>query len=423
MRACLIIPPASFLQDDWVFPPLGVLRVGAVLEEAGHEVVVVHGSDEIPSADVYGITATTPQMPAAMEERQGRTILGGAHATLVAASARRGSFRGVLALADLLANFSCVVAGDGELAIHDALAGGTGLLDADVEHSKYYVQNQDHLPLPARHLIDLDSYKYLIDGKRSTSMITQLGCPFGCGFCGGRYSRFYRRVRRRSIGAILREVEHLIDLGYEGIMFLDDELNIALDLVLLMERLENYHLALRGFARASLFTEQQANSMVKAGFKEILFGFESGSDRMLTNMQKGSVEDNTRAFQVAREAGLRVKALMSIGHPGESEETVKETAEWLVEQAPDEFDLTIVTPYPGSPYWDDADYTSEEWIYTAPSGDKLHQVDSDYLQEAVWYKGVPGKYFSHVYTDHLTPADLVYLRDSTDTAVREVLYP
>lgn len=423
MRACLIIPPASFLQDDWVFPPLGILRVGAVLEEAGHEVVVVHGSDEIPSADVYGITATTPQMPAAMEERQGRTILGGAHATMVAASARRGGTRGKRVLEALLNQFSCVISGDGELAIHDALAGGTGLLDADVEHSKYYVQNQDHLPLPARHLIDLDSYKYLIDGKRSTSMVTQLGCPFGCGFCGGRHSRFYRRVRRRSIAAVLREVEHLIDLGYAGIMFLDDELNVSLDLVLLLERLEHYHLALRGFARASLFTEQQANAMAKAGFKEILFGFESGSDRMLTNMQKGSVEDNTRAFQVAREAGLRVKALMSIGHPGESEETVKETAEWLLSQAPEEFDLTIVTPYPGSPYWDDAVETSEGWSYTSPVGDRLHQIDSDYLHKSVWYKGITGQYSSHVYTDYLTAADLVYLRDFTDASVREVLFP
>ena len=51
----------------------------------------------------------------------------------------------------------------------------------------------------------------------------------------------------------------------------------------------------------------------------ILIGFESGSPRILRNInKKATVDDNTRAVEAAHRAGLKVKALMSIGHPGES---------------------------------------------------------------------------------------------------------
>lgn len=440
MRVCLINPPSSFLLDDLVFPPLGILRIAACLEGAGHEVEVINlaGRDPILplgiKADSYGITATSPQMPAVMRilpQIQGHTILGGAHPTMVAAAAKRGSVRGGYLLSHLLSKFSCVVAGDGELAILPALH-AYSLLDADDPKSPYYVKDQDSLPLPSRHLLNLSSYNYRIDGKRATSIVTQLGCPFGCGFCGGRYSPFYRRVRLRTVPTIMEEIRLLHqEHGFEGFMFLDDELNVAPQMVSLMHSLSDYQkdqgirFSLRGFIKASLFTESQADSLRDAGFSEVLFGFESGSNRILKNIQKGSVEDNTRAVGVARRAGLRVKALMSVGHPGESEDSVRDTREWLLDSdsSPDEFDITVITTYPGTPYWDDAiqDKGSRFYTYTAKSGDRLHMEDTDYTTDSSYYKGAPGQYRSHVWTDFLSQSKMESCRDSLEKDVRDRL--
>lgn len=422
MRICLVNPASTFMVSDRVFPPLGLLRVAAVLRDAGFDVVVADGTQP-EEADVYGIGATTAQMPAtvAMLPLGSRTILGGAHATMVATAARRGSARGRALLQGLLRRFDTVVAGDGEVAVLEALRGRDGLLDADDLKSPWYVQDQDALPLPARDLIDLGAYQYEIDGRPATSLVSQLGCPFGCAFCGGRYSPFYRKIRNRSVDSVIREVEALVAQGYEGLMFLDDELNVSRAMLDLMRRLKPFGLALRGPVKASLFTQEQADAMAEAGFREVLFGFESGHDRILKAMQKGTVADNTRAFRIARAAGMRVKALMSLGHPGESFETAHATRDWLLEMKPDAFDVTVITPYPGTPYWDDAVRDGDRWTFWAKTGARLHQVDTDYEREPNYYKGIPGEYVSYVYTDFLTRQDLVTVRDRIEAEVREAL--
>src|SRR5262249_61598813 len=105
-----------------------------------------------------------------------------------------------------------------------------------------------------------------------------------------------------------------------------------------------------------------------AGFRWILTGFESGSPRILENINKRATRDeNTRCLEIAHRHGLKVKALMSIGHPGESLQTIRETQEWLMETKPEDFDVTIITTYPGTPYYDEAGRDKSRpdvWVYT-----------------------------------------------------------
>lgn len=114
---------------------------------------------------------------------------------------------------------------------------------------------------------------------------------------------------------------------------------------------------------------------------------------------------------------------MSLGHPGESAETVFETMDWLLQNAPDDFDATVITTYPGSPYYDEAVETAPGiWTFTAPrTGDRLHAYDCDFTQEAAYYKGAPGDYRSFVFTDHLTAEQLVRHRDDLEREVRDKL--
>jgi len=133
--------------------------------------------------------------------------------------------------------------------------------------------------------------------------------------------------------------------------------------------------------------------------------------------------DNTRAVEIAKKHGLKVKALMSIGHAGESMETIENTKNWLLEVQPEEFDCTIITTYPGSPYFDDAVFNGKHYVYTDPRNrDRLYQSNIDYLSELDYYKGDPnGGYVSYVWTDHINSTELVQARDALEKEVREKL--
>src|SRR6266404_2880156 len=190
MKVTLITPPSGFLLDERVFPTLGILRVGASLRAAGIDVDHLDLSGvsnyldvvrDYKEQSIFAITATTPQMPAAVKiarQLKGRTILGGPHVTLDNAAAKRGNMRAELALFDLQTEFDCLVAGDGEQAIFAALVQGAGIIDADDPKSDLWQTSQKFTesPWPDRTLVDMDSYHYTIDGVRATSMISQLGC-------------------------------------------------------------------------------------------------------------------------------------------------------------------------------------------------------------------------------------------------------
>jgi len=241
-------------------------------------------------------------------------------------------------------------------------------------------------------------------------------------------------IRTRSTESIVAEVKLLYERhGFTGFMFYDDELNVNKNMVGLMNALADLQDSLgqefrfRGFVKSELFNAEQAAAMYRAGFRWLLSGFESGSPRILENINKrAGLDDNTRAVEVAKAAGLKVKALMSVGHPGESEQTTRETQEWLLKVQPEEFDCTVITTYPGTPYYDEAIAHPSEpgvWTYThAKTGDQLHAYDIDFLVVADYYKGDPkGGYKAFVYTDDLSAEELVARRNWIEDSVRSAL--
>ena len=459
---CLITPPSAFLLDERVFVSLGILKVAASLEQGGYQVNLLDlsGVENFlsPLADylatcqdaAIGITATTPQLPAVMRIAQTirelrpdiRLILGGPHVTLVYSAQklekRRGiPGRGQIAAAQLERAFDVLCSGDGELAIFQALVpDAPKVVDGDDPKGGLFLTDAMYTasPMPARHLVDLDSYRYSIEGHRATSLIAQLGCPFNCGFCGGRNSKTLRQIRNRTVESILGEVETLYDTyGYTGFMFYDDELNVSKTMVELMEGLariqdrRGIEFRLRGFVKSELFTERQAEVMYRAGFRWLLCGFEAASPRILENINKKATrEDNDRCVEFAKKHGLKVKALMSCGHPGDSEESILAIGDWLIANQVDEFDCTVITTYPGTPYYDLATPHPTEkgvWTYTHPkTNDRLHAYELDYTICADYYKGDPsGGYRSFVFTDHLTADQIVALRNQVETTVRAKL--
>ena len=180
-KICIVIPPSPFLLDERVFPFLGPLKVAGSLEAAGVPVEVLDLSGYKNYADimrehastteakVFGITATTPQLPAAVEvsdaireaRADARIILGGTHATLTVAALNHEKKHGVTGRAHrafdrLLPYFDTIVAGDGEETIFHAIADDAPkLIDADGRKSPrkaLFLDNarRNASPCPAR---------------------------------------------------------------------------------------------------------------------------------------------------------------------------------------------------------------------------------------------------------------------------------
>ena len=457
----LVIPPSPFLLDERVFVSLGILRVAASLESQGVTVGVLDLSgvsnflealeSYLETADIewIGITCTTPQLPAAVklanvirEHRPDlKILLGGPHVTLTYGAVKVETKAGIVGRAHKAARllehyFDHLVSGDGELAVFELFkVDPPKMIDGDDNRGDFFMTDEiyEESEMPARHLVDLTSYHYSIEGFPATSLIAQLGCPFKCGFCGGRNSRSLRLIRTRSEFSIIEEVRWLYEnYGYTGFMFYDDELNVSRTFVKLLNDLYDLQqelgveFRLRGFVKAELFNEEQAEAMYRAGFRWILSGFEAAHPRILKNIEKiATLEDNTRVVEIAHKYGLKVKALMSVGHPGETKDSILAIKDWLIKMKVDDFDCTVITTYPGTPYYDLATPDPKKpgvWTYTYKNGDRLHAYELDHTITADYYKGDPdGGYTAYVFTDHLSADEIVKLRNEVERDVREEL--
>ncbi len=382
MKIDLIIPPAPYLIDGKVFPPLGILYAAAFLEKHGHNVRVIDllnnkETYEPNKADYIGITATTPDFPKALEilkiikklNPNQKVVIGGSHS--------------------IIAPKECKKYFD---------------MTGDEFFDKLKINEDFNSRTPARHLIDMDSYHYEIDGRKATNIIGQLGCPYNCAFCCGRYIKEFNKIKTRNVKDIMFELDCLnIRYKYTAFMFYDDEINLN------KKRLSELCFALkkkdyrwRAFIRSDLFTEEMAKEMAESGCHELLCGVESGSDRILKIINKKTTSKiNTKARELCRKYGIRFKALLMIGLPSETREDVMMTKQWLLDNKPDTFDITIFAPYPGSLIYDHKERFDIEF-------------NIDYHKDMVFFKGIPGKYKSYVKTSKLDYNEIVRLRDELE---------
>lgn len=460
-RVCLIVVPSVFLANEKVFVSLGPLKIASSLEKRNIPVSVldlngisnycevVEKFCKETDAQVFGLSITTPQFPCALKIvsvirsvlPKARCVAGGPHITSTCAAYKRERKLGIISRAHrafqrIADAFDVFCSGDGEESIMLAIQPeARGLIDADNPESDLFLKpyQLDSYPFPNRRLVDLQSYNYYIDGIPTTSYISQLGCPFPCVFCNGRLSPSFRRVRTRSPDNLKEEIRQIYEeFGYTAFMDYSDEANLypnvmeSLKYLIDLQNELGESFKLRGFIKSNLFTQEQAKVFKEAGFVELCVGAESGSDRILRNIQKKSTRDqNTRCVELCHEFDIRCKAFCSLGHAGESEETLEQTRDWLISSAPDDFDATCLVCYGGTPYYDLAVEHPDKpgiWVYEAKeTGDRLYSYEVDFGSDVSYYKGIPGQYRSLVFTDHLSPERLVILRDKLEEEVRSAL--
>lgn len=218
-----------------------------------------------------------------------------------------------------------------------------------------FINNLDELPRPAFDHFNLD--KYTINGKRYLPIITSRGCPFQCTFCLAS-KMCGTGFRIRSPEKVIDELEWLRNENKADIFaFYDDTFTFNMNRAFeICERIKKQGLDLPWDCRTRVdrINPEILLKMREANCQLIHFGIESGSQKMLNIMKKGTtVEQNAKGIKMAKEAGISVAISVVVGYPGETVELLKETFEFIRRTEPDYVYACQAIPYPGTEMLDE----------------------------------------------------------------------
>jgi len=376
-----IFPSATAASQINYWQPLGILYLGAALIEAGHEVEFLDGAfmaheqiiDRIREwkPGFAGIYSTAFGWPKAKRTARGiKSIDKEIH---VCTGGPYPIASGGRCLRDAAGDIDTAIIGEGERTVPELLARletsanlahvrGVAFLDEGLvitNPPRPLIEDLDALPFPARHLLGARARYIPPPGtyrrKPVAVVLTSRGCNRRCIFCfqmdkerkSGR-----RGVRFRSIGNVMAEIEHLLAEGYREIKFIDDSFTADYDRALeLAEAIRSRRLDFTWFASACVnqVDARLLGAMKDAGCWAVLMGAESGVQRNLDTLRKGSTLDQIRkAVRTAKEVGLQVSTPFLFGIPGETVADGLKTIDFALELNPDLANFHALTPFPGT---------------------------------------------------------------------------
>jgi radical SAM superfamily enzyme YgiQ (UPF0313 family) len=414
------------------FPPIGIMSLSSVLKRAGHECVMFdQANPETPDEliieeilrqkpDLVGLSflSTTSYPYAKLLARKIRAAdagvklaFGGVFATLNAALVKAQCPE---------VDFVCC--GDGEQLILDLLerlddpATVNGVVWADGGRVRQNARrplprNLDQWPFPDREGLDIDFVESMpldvpavLSRERFTTMQTSRGCPWPCVFCD--IPIFNEGLwRSRSPGHVIEEMKHLSNHGYGAVYFVDDHF------LLQPKRIEAI---CRGIIDARLKiqwgVEGRVDSkcmqlfplMAKAHCRTLMFGIESGSQRVLDRLKKEqTLAEVETAVNNAKRAGIEiVHGFFVVGNPDETESDMRQTFRFASKLRIDSFGFNRLCVYRGTPLW--SEYIkrglvndAEDWYKyfkcssidpTVLSGEDIHRIRSEELRRLILYK-------------------------------------
>jgi len=219
------------------------------------------------------------------------------------------------------------------------------------------IEDLDILPFPGRYLLPYKLYSppptKSVSDKNGTSMVTSRGCPFNCTYCVAKVV-WTRRVRYRSPENVVDEMEECIDKYNLAEFNLHDELFTANPkrVIAICDEINKRKLDVAWVCMSRVDTIQSREMlehMKKAGCGKIMFGFESGSQRILDLMKKGTkVEQAYKAVKLVKEVGIKTSGNFMFGNFGETKETMRKTIDVAKELNTDTIAFFQTSPYPGT---------------------------------------------------------------------------
>ncbi len=395
MRCALVIP--AWVPDDIFsartagsqinyWQPLGTLSVAAVLRKAGHDVSFLNGAfmthddllREVKRFDpaFVGIYSTTfgwdkAKKTAADLRRHLRRDLficaGGPYPIAVQEACLRDAGDAI----------DAVVTGEGEFTVLEilehlssgrSLEGVQGVVwrsDGRIlrNEPRPLIDDLDALPFPARDLLgDADMYippPATYRRKPVAVMMTSRGCNRRCIFCFQIDKERKSGIRFRSVENVMAEIRHCIQEGYREIKFIDDTLAADYDRAMaLAQAIRKSGLDFTWFASACVnqVDKPLLQAFRDAGCWAILFGAESGVQKNLNAIRKGTTLDQIRrAVKAAKDVGLKVSTPFLFGIPGETFEEGLQTIDFAIELNPHMANFHAITPFPGTFLYDNLD--------------------------------------------------------------------
>jgi len=267
----------------------------------------------------------------------------------------------------------CVL-GEGELTIIDLLKNLSHLEKVKgiaykngktiLNEQRELISDLDTIPFPAYELFDIDKYSALLMNdiylskkylrKREThkkmSLEAGRGCPFACDFC----SKIFKKIRRRSVGKIIEEIIFLKDNYNIDIFGFQDELLFASKEYIsdFCRQIEPLKINWYGNARIDTVDKEMLDIITGTGCLLISYGVESGSKKILKNMNKKITPSKIEeTLKNTLKIGMPIDMGLILGYPGEDRSTVQDTIEMLAKVGYPGLKFRYITPYPGSPLY------------------------------------------------------------------------
>jgi len=374
------------------YPPLATLQVVSLLREAGHQVsffdaMLAEGIEEYDR--LLGTDA--PQLVLFYEDnfnflsKMCLATMRRAACDMIG-SARRAGARVIAAGPDvsdapgpyLRAGADLALAGEGvstllellprldaQLNIHneDLVRGLSGIASmsggkvVNASGTKGLALAQD-AGLAAWDLVDMDRYRSVwmkAHGYFSLNMAASRGCSFRCTWCSKPiWGNQYLQRNPLEVAAEMAYLKRTFNPDH--IWFADDIFGFRVDWVTQFAaatRAVDAQIPFNIQTRADLLSERMASALRDAGCKEAWIGAESGSQKVLDAMNKGTtVPEILTARARLKAAGIRVGFFIQLGYIDEQLEDILATRDLLATAQPDEIGVSVSYPLPGTKFYD-----------------------------------------------------------------------
>ncbi|MGI0132922.1 MAG: B12-binding domain-containing radical SAM protein [Thermoplasmata archaeon] len=268
--------------------------------------------------------------------------------------------------------FDAVALGEGEVTLLDlarrrhtgaSVVGTPGLVVRSGGRTIYgprraFVKDLDALPLPAWDLVDMEAYLgrwSARTGERRAAVLTSRGCPFDCSWCSK--PTFGRTFRQQSPSRVIDELRALKErYGVDYVRFCDDVFAISRRWIdELLDRMIADDLGMRFecLARVDLLKPDLLGRMREAGLERVYVGVESGSQKMLDLMNRGTqLRQVERTAESLRREGIRQFWFLMLGYPGETLDDIDATLRLFRRFSPEEYSVSIAVPVPGTRFYE-----------------------------------------------------------------------
>ncbi|MEM1162162.1 MAG: radical SAM protein [Pseudomonadota bacterium] len=354
---------------EWAVCSLGPAFLASVARDRGHSTTMYRVPHDAPledavaevarhAPDLIGMSMTTRQWlrgrdvaNAVRDQFDYPVIAGGLHAT----------FSPEEVLNEV--GFDAVCLGEGEkpfAQVLDHLSDGGTLQDADFKNIWIKGGRHPGLQPPVEDINDVPFMaRDMLDERWGVvHMTTQRGCPFPCTYCAARmYDQLYDGIgkygRRRSVQSVLAELEKIRDedqLSY--VIFLDDTFTINHPWVHEFSKIfpDRIGVPFSIHARAETMRPDLIDALAQAGCAHVVYGVESGSERMRREVMKRPVSNDrlVETFERTKAAGMMVTANYMMGLPGETPEDLQATIDLHHRLDPLDFGYFVFYPFPGT---------------------------------------------------------------------------